>query len=425
MHQHSIMKNSRTTMLLDPPRKENHIGLPPATHTDGPFEYAHKPQRIISGKMERALELIVEVDRIKSVLSLSRSLREGFKTLQALAALKANVVGAQRISKKVKVDGRYYWDLYTPGWPGKVFKQYLKGEMNRITPLPGKSNRFTNVFIAITKKCPLQCEHCFEWDALNQKDTLTLEQLKQTVQRLYDAGTSQIQLTGGEPMLRAHDMVELISTSPKDIDFWVLTSGIKFTAENARRLKEAGLTGVVVSLDHFDPMAHNLFRGNTNSYSLALRAVKNAIEANLVTALSLCVTRDFMTPDNLMAYAALAKKMGVAFVQVLEPKAAGHYSGMDVLLHEEHIHILEEFYFKMNFDTVFADYPLIIYHGYYQRKIGCFGSGSRSVYIDTDGDVMPCPFCRRKVGHSLAPEMKTLVDQLSREGCSMFRQSPF
>lgn len=412
-------------MLLNPPRRENQLRVTQATRIHGPFEYALKPQQIITGKREKALELLVEADRIKTVLRLSPNLQEGFKTLRALSALKAKVIGAQRMAKKVRVDGRYYWDLYAPGWPGKVFKQYLKGEMNRITPLPGKSNRFTNVFIAITKKCPLQCEHCFEWDALNQKDALSLENLKQIVQRLYEAGTSQIQLTGGEPMLRVNDMVELISTSPKDIDFWVLTSGVKFTAENARRLKEAGLTGVVVSLDHFEPMAHNRFRGNDNAYSLALRAVKNSIEANLVTALSLCVTRDFVTPDNLMAYAALAKKMGVAFVQVLEPKAAGHYLGMDVLLHDEHIKILEEFYFKMNFDPAYEDYPLIIYHGYYQRKIGCFGSGSRSVYIDTDGNVMPCPFCRRKVVHSLAPGMINMVDQLSREGCTTFRQTPY
>ena len=31
--------------------------------------------------------------------------------------------------------------------------------------------------------------------------------------------------------------------------------------------------------------------------------------------------------------------MGVAFIQVLEPKAAGHYAGKDVLLQEEHLRI--------------------------------------------------------------------------------------
>jgi hypothetical protein len=79
----------------------------------------------------------------------------------------------------------------------------------------------------------------------------------------------------------------------------------------------------------------------------------------------------------------------------------------------------------MNFDPAYAAYPMITYHGYYQRKIGCFGSGSRSVYVDTGGDIMPCPFCRRKAVHTLAPDMDQVVDLLQRTGCHTFRQSPF
>ena len=33
--------------------------------------------------------------------------------------------------------------------------------------------------------------------------------------------------------------------------------------------------------------------------------------------------------------------------------------------------------------------------GYHQRRVGCF-SGSRSVYVDSAGDVHACPFCHTK-----------------------------
>lgn len=395
-----------------------------SNHANG-FAYTLQPQQIITGWKERIIEDLVEADRAKLIFSAYRNPVDGLKTMNSLSALKRSVVGAQRIAKKVNVDGRYFWDLYTPGWPGRTFGNYFRGEMNRITPLPGKSNRFTNVFLAITKKCPLHCEHCFEWEELNKPDTLSLEDIKRMVERFYQKGTSQIQLTGGEPMLRVDDMVEVIRTAPGKIDFWVLTSGVNFNATNAHRLKEAGLTGVVVSMDHFDPEAHNQFRGNKHSFALVQEAVKHAIEANLVTALSLCVTRSFVSQSNLMAYAELAKKMGVAFIQILEPKAVGHYAGQDVLLHEAQIQILDDFYHQINFDEAFAGYPIVSYHGFYQRKVGCFGSGSRSVYVDTDGDVMPCPFCRRKAVHSLAPEMIEVVDHMQKTGCHTFRQAAF
>jgi len=393
-------------------------------HEDS-FTYAGQPQHVITGWKEKIIEDLVEADRAKLIFTLAKNPMDGLRTMNALVALKRSVIGAQRIAKKVNVDGRYFWDLYVPGWPGQTFREYFKGEMNRISPLQGKANRFTNVFLAITKKCPLHCEHCFEWEALNKADTLSLEDLRRIVHRFYQMGISQIQLTGGEPMLRLDDMIEVISTAPGKIDFWVLTSGVNFNATNAHRLKEAGLTGVVVSMDHFDPEAHNRFRGNQHSFALVQEAVKHAIEANLVTALSICVTRSFVTEANLMAYAELAKKMGVAFIQVLEPKPVGHYAGKDVVLHEEQTRILDEFYQKMNFDEAYAGYPIVCYHGYYQRKVGCFGSGSRSVYVDTDGEVMPCPFCRRKAVHSLAPEMKEVVDQMQKTGCHTFRHATF
>ena len=385
--------------------------------------YTRQPQQVITGWKEKVVEDLVEADRAKLIFTHYKNPVDGLRTLKSLVALKRSVVGAQRISKKVNVDGRYFWDLYVPGWPGQTFRDYFKGEMNRISPLPGKSNRFTNVFLAITKKCPLHCEHCFEWESLNKADTLSLEDIRRIVLRFYQLGISQIQLTGGEPMLRVDDMIEVIRTAPGKIDFWVLTSGVNFNATNARRLKEAGLTGVVVSMDHFDPEAHNRFRGNQHSFTLVQEAVKHAIEANLVTALSICVTRSFVTEANMMAYAELAKKMGVAFIQVLEPKPVGHYAGQDVLLHEQQTQILDEFYQRMNFDAAYAGYPIVCYHGYYQRKVGCFGSGSRSVYVDTDGDVMPCPFCRHKAVHSLAPDMIEVVDQMQKTGCHTFRQS--
>jgi MoaA/NifB/PqqE/SkfB family radical SAM enzyme len=54
--------------------------------------------------------------------------------------------------------------------------------------------------------------------------------------------------------------------------FIVLSSGFNFTRENARSLKQAGLTGVVISLDHFDPEKHNAFRGFNNSFNDVTRA---------------------------------------------------------------------------------------------------------------------------------------------------------
>ncbi len=96
-----------------------------------------------------------------------------------------------------------------------------------------------------------------------------------------------------------------------------------------------------------------------------------------------------------MPYMEFAKALGVHFVQMLEPRSIGHYEGKDVLLQEKHIKTLEEFFKEINHSKKYKEYPILLYHGYHQRRIGCF-AGSRSVYIDSAGDVHSCPFCHTK-----------------------------
>jgi MoaA/NifB/PqqE/SkfB family radical SAM enzyme len=90
-----------------------------------------------------------------------------------------------------------------------------------------------------------------------------------------------------------------------------------------------------------------------------------------------------------------AKQLGVQFVQVLEPRSVGHYEGKNVLLEEKHIVLLEDTFKRINHAPAFKNYPTMLYHGYHQRRVGCF-SGSRSVYVDSAGDVHACPFCHTK-----------------------------
>jgi MoaA/NifB/PqqE/SkfB family radical SAM enzyme len=214
-----------------------------------------------------------------------------------------------------------------------------------------------------------------------------------------------------------------LNSVKKETDFWVLTSGLKLTDDNAKKLKLAGLNGVMISLDHFDPEKHNEFRGFKDAYYWVENGVQNAIENQLVVALSLCATKDFTTRDNLMIYANLAKKMGVSFIQILEPRAVGNYSGKEVSLSTEQISLLDNFYLEMNYNPKYKNYPLISYHGYYQRRQGCYASGNRSFYVDTEGDINACPFCQKKTGNVLDDNFDDSIIELQNMGCQQFIQN--
>ncbi len=328
---------------------------------------------------------------IRNYGSTSRSV----KVLKTLYLFKKSILGGIE-TKIVKADSKYYHSIYAPGYPSEAFDRYIEAEFHRISPLKKKTNFLNFIFFAITSKCPLQCEHCFEWNNLNKAETFSLEELKSVVNKFQAEGITQFHFSGGEPMVRIKDLLQLIAGSRKDSEFYVLTSGFNFTAAHAVSLKQAGLTGVVISLDHFEPEKHNAFRGFRNSYNDVIKAVQNASEQNLIVVLTICATKTFISQGNLIKYAELAKSLNVPFIQILEPKAIGHYENTDVCLNENHICLLEEFYHKLNFDPDYVNYPIIIYHGYHQRRIGCLAGGNRTLYIDCEGFVNACPFCHTK-----------------------------
>jgi MoaA/NifB/PqqE/SkfB family radical SAM enzyme len=313
--------------------------------------------------------------------------------------------------------GRYFWDFYAPGWPSAAFDRFVEGELNRLAPSRRSQPRLQTLIFAITKRCPLRCEHCCEWDALNHAETLSPDAIRDILTRFQTRGVAQVLLSGGEPLQRFDDLIGLLGAASPGTDFWILTSGHALTRERAERLRQAGLTGVALSLDHWNRQAHDRFRGIPTAFDGVERAAAHARRAGLLVALSLCPTREFVSRENLDEYARTARRLGAAFVQILEPKAIGHYAGRDVQLDASQIGLLEEFYLRLNTDSAYREMPAVAYIDRSRRNARCFGAGDRFAYVDTDGDVHPCPFCRAPAGNALADPLEGVMTNLQEHGC--------
>lgn len=347
---------------------------------------------------------------------------EAWQAFRCMAAAARENTRIRHLVKGVETDGRVYTLVGLPGRPSPAFDQVVKNELLRCRPLPGQNPGLATLLFAFTKKCPLRCEHCFEWEALNQRETLSLEDILTIIRKFQARGVGQIELSGGEPMVRFADMLEILRRSDTErTDFWVLTSGFHLTAEKARQLKAAGLRGVSVSLDHWSAPEHDRFRGMEGAYDFAVQAAQHARNAGLATALSLVPTHAFCTPENLWRYAELARELGVHFIRILEPRAAGHYAGLPVELTDTELAVCENFVREIQRNKTYRDYPLVEYHATFQRIAGCGGAGKRYLYVDTDGDVHPCPFCRHKYGNAVTMPLEEIIQAMKNSGgCPAF-----
>jgi MoaA/NifB/PqqE/SkfB family radical SAM enzyme len=374
---------------------------------------------IITGIRAKIVRICIVANILFLAITTHKNPFAGIKTLRRIQKKRGTVQGLTGFTKYIKSGRRYFFSENIPGWPSSAFNGFFRAEIARSSN-PRKKPSLSTVIFAITSRCRLGCLHCYEWNNISHHDKLTPENLKEIIIKLKEYGVNHIQLSGGEPLERFNDLINLLRSSCERTDLWLLTSGFGLTNEKALELRNAGLTGADISLDHWEEEEHNRSRNSSKSFYWAKEAVKNCRQAGIATTLSLCAFRSFVTYDNLMKYAGLAKEWGVGFIRILEPREAGRYRGKDIELGREQTDLLEVFFCDFNTSEKFIDFPIVTYPGYNQRRMGCFGAGNRYLYIDSTGEIHACPFCQNSAGNALQVDFDKAVSTLRNFGCQKY-----
>lgn len=381
--------------------------------------------KLINGKRAKFLRRRILLFIIAEAFKFYRNPLRAISEMKRLRELHKKVHGNTVISKYIRSGDRFFWNADYCGYPSQNLKSAIRSEFlrNDGADIKGLNNHapLQTLIWGITNRCPLSCKHCYEWDNIAKSDKLDLQELKKILGVFKSNGVRHLQFSGGEPLARFSDLADLVAEASPTMDCWLLTSGFGLTPNKAKTLKEAGLTGANISLDHWNPELHNSFRNNDDSYVMATEAVRNCLEAGIIASLSLCATREFVTEENLLKYAMLAKSIGALFIRVLEPRASGKFSGQLVHLENQQVELLSEFAMRMNSDPQYKDFPIVTFFGYHQRRMGCFGAGNRYVYADPNGDVHACPFCRGKMGNLLNEPFNEIIGKVKSVGCHQFK----
>ncbi len=127
--------------------------------------------------------------------------------------------------------------------------------------------------------CNQKCLHCYAaGQPLSDTPELTTAQWKEILSKLRAANVPQVTFTGGEPTLRA-DLVELVDAAQ-----WFVTrlntNGRLLTPELCRRLYDASLDSVQVTLYSHDPAIHNALVG-AEGFDDTVAGIRNAVAAGL------------------------------------------------------------------------------------------------------------------------------------------------
>lgn len=176
----------------------------------------------------------------------------------------------------------------------------------------------TEAHMLITRRCPLQCSHCYTDSSPDAGEDLSFEEVKKRIDSLAAMKVFHLAMGGGEAFLR-DDLLDIARYArSRGVTPNLTTNGQFMTAELAHEC--AGLFGQInLSVDGVSVGRRQPF--GEDKTGLAEIAVAHLVNAGVQVGFNVVVTRE--TFDELDAIAAFAKANKVCDIELLRYKPAG------------------------------------------------------------------------------------------------------
>lgn len=175
-----------------------------------------------------------------------------------------------------------------------------------------------HVLIEVTKRCNLNCRHCFTTAGNKMKNELDIVEWKLAIEDLNSSGFNAFTLSGGEPLLEKEKVFGLakeIKRLNNRAKVYLFTNCKLVNKEVARRIKKI-FDGVMVSLDG-DKKTHNWLRRNKKSYDDVISALTIFQEIGVPVSIQSMVTdKNIKFIEKLVRMAEKYSVIAIRFSQV-------------------------------------------------------------------------------------------------------------
>jgi len=180
--------------------------------------------------------------------------------------------------------------------------------------------------VSVTSRCNFRCIYCmpntpFDWDP--RENILSYEEMFEFLKLAIDEGVKKIRLTGGEPLIRKDidKFVKMLYSYKPSLDLALTTNGY-YLSEYAKKLKEAGLKRVNISLDSLkEDVAHKIAQKDV--LKKVLSGIDEAIKVGLKVKLNSVIMKG-INDNEILDLLFFAKEKGVIirFIEFMENEKA-------------------------------------------------------------------------------------------------------
>lgn len=279
------------------------------------------------------------------------------------------------------------------------------------------------VSYSITQKCNLKCKHCYS-DSVDQAawDELSTGEALRIVDDLAQWGIGLLIIDGGEPLCR-EDLLDIIKyASSKGIRTTIGSNGILIDDEMAKKMGDAGVMAVAISVDGADAVTHDSFRGVAGAFEQTLKGIEACRNADLPFQLNMVIRKDNLPQlENMLRLAVdLGANAAEVFDLVMAGRAKNECKELVLSLEErrtvmERLAIAQEDYPIVIRVPGCPMYPLILqeknikpkhFPAEMLRRIPYYGRGCAAgmpmgyAMVRSNGEVNPCMLLQVNLGNA-------------------------
>ncbi len=205
-----------------------------------------------------------------------------------------------------------------------------------ITPIKDQFGRLLkDLRISVTDQCNFRCNYCMpkeifgkDYAFLPESELLSFDEMIILAETFAGLGVNKIRITGGEPLMRKnlHEFIARL-TKISGIDDIALTTNAVFLPREAKKLKEAGLKRVNVSLDAIEDDVFKQINGKGVITLPVLKGIEAAQKAGLQVKVNMVVKKG-MNESQVLPMARYFKGTDV-ILRYIEFMDVGNHNGWD------------------------------------------------------------------------------------------------
>ena len=234
-----------------------------------------------------------------------------------------------------------------------------------------------------TSACNLRCTGCW---AAEYKQNLTYEEIDSIINQGVKLGTHVYIYTGGEPLVRKHDLINLCEAHP-DCAFLSFTNATLIDEEFVQNMIRVANFVPAISVEGFEE-ATDARRGE-GTYAKVSRAMELLRENGLPFGVSCCYTSANASSIASEEFFDWLIEKGALFAWVFTYMPVGVGSPTSLMVHADQREHLYRFIREMR-----EKKPLFTLDFQNDGEFvgGCIAGGRRYLHINAAGDVEPCVF---------------------------------